>query len=69
MSFYERIYLYQAYCWYYYILQDFVMYYRYTQKWVDLFTEYPGLARHRCGPVHQSDAQPAHGAFPHDEPR
>ena len=43
MSFYERIYLYQAYCWYYYILQDFVMYYRYTQKWVDLFTEYPVL--------------------------
>lgn len=43
MSFYERIYLYQAYCWYYYILQDFVMYYRYTQKWVDLFAEYPSL--------------------------
>ncbi|WP_126247256.1 hypothetical protein [Chitinophaga rhizosphaerae] len=43
MSFYERIYLYQAYCWYYYILQDFVMYYRYTQKWVDLFSEYPAL--------------------------
>ena len=43
MSFYERIYLYQAYCWYYYILQDFVMYYRYTQKWVDLFSEYPRL--------------------------
>lgn len=43
LSFYERIYLYQAYGWYYYILQDFVMYYRYTQKWVDLFTEYPAL--------------------------
>lgn len=45
MSFYERIYLYQAYSWYYYILQDFVMYYRYTQKWVDLFSEYPSLQK------------------------
>ncbi|WP_246269456.1 hypothetical protein [Chitinophaga oryzae] len=43
MSFYEKIYLYQASCWYYYILQDFVMYYRYTQKWVDLFKQYPTL--------------------------
>ncbi|NML37517.1 hypothetical protein HHL17_09975 [Chitinophaga sp. G-6-1-13] len=43
MSFYEKIYLYQASCWYYYILQDFVMYYRYTQKWVDLFKQYPRL--------------------------
>ncbi|KAA2241928.1 hypothetical protein F0L74_18895 [Chitinophaga agrisoli] len=45
MSFYEKIYLYQAYCWYYYILQDFVMYYRYTQKWVNLFKEYPSLLK------------------------
>lgn len=45
MSFYEKIYLYQAYCWYYYILQDFVMYYRYTQKWVNLFNEYPSLLK------------------------
>lgn len=45
MSFYEKIYLYQAYCWYYYILQDFIMYYRYTQKWVNLFKEYPSLLK------------------------
>ncbi|MCK7556904.1 hypothetical protein MKQ70_18540 [Chitinophaga sedimenti] len=45
MSFYEKIYMYQAHCWYYYILQDFAMYYRYTQKWVDLFTEYPSLLK------------------------
>lgn len=45
MSFYEKVYLYQAYSWYYYILQDFIMYYRYTQKWVDLFREYPSLLR------------------------
>ncbi|MGX5817458.1 hypothetical protein ACWKWU_04635 [Chitinophaga lutea] len=43
LSFYERTYLYQAHCWYYFILQDFVMYYRYTQKWVDLFAEYPTM--------------------------
>ncbi len=38
-GFYERMYLYQSYCWYAYIRQDFLMYYRYTQKWVDLFHE------------------------------
>jgi len=43
MSFYEKVYMYQASSWYYYILQDFVMYYRYTQKWVDLFRKYPSL--------------------------
>lgn len=35
--FYERLYLYQSYCWYAFIRQDFLMYYRYTQKWVELF--------------------------------
>jgi hypothetical protein len=38
-GFYERLYLYQSYCWYAFIRQDFLMYYRYTQKWVDLFAE------------------------------
>ena len=38
-DFYQRLYLYQSYCWYAFILQDFLMYYRYTQKWVDLFHE------------------------------
>jgi hypothetical protein len=36
-GFYERLYLYQSYCWYAFIRQDFLQYYRYTQKWVDLF--------------------------------
>jgi len=36
-GFYERLYLYQCYCWYTYIRQDWLMYYRYTSKWVDLF--------------------------------
>lgn len=36
-GFYERLYLYQSYCWYAFIRQDFLLYYRYTQKWVELF--------------------------------
>src|SRR6188508_1189542 len=40
-SFYEKLYLYQSYTWYAFIRQDFLQYYRYTQKWVDLFDEYP----------------------------
>jgi tetratricopeptide (TPR) repeat protein len=41
MQFYEKIYLYQSYCWYGFILQDLLMYYRYTQKWVNLFEKEP----------------------------
>ncbi|HWI90495.1 MAG TPA: hypothetical protein VNT20_04430 [Flavisolibacter sp.] len=40
-DFYQRLYLFQSYCWYAFIMQDFLMYYRYTQKWVDLFEEEP----------------------------
>jgi hypothetical protein len=40
-GFYERLYLYQSFCWYSFIRQDFLMYYRYSQKWVDLFTNEP----------------------------
>jgi tetratricopeptide (TPR) repeat protein len=36
-GFYERLYLYQSMSWYAFIRQDFLMYYRYAQKWVDLF--------------------------------
>ena len=36
-GFYERLYRYQCYCWYGFINQDFLMHYRYAQKWVDLF--------------------------------
>src|SRR5690606_20975952 len=35
--FYEKLYLYQSYCWYAFIRQDYLQYYRYTQKWVELF--------------------------------
>ncbi len=38
-GFYERLYLCQSYCWYAFIRQDFIMYYRYSQKWIDLFDE------------------------------
>lgn len=43
LGFYQKLYLYQAYCWYAFIRQDFLMYYRYTQKWVDLFDEDPEM--------------------------
>lgn len=42
-GFYEKLYLYQSYSWYAFIRQDFLQYYRYAQKWVDLFDEYPGM--------------------------
>lgn len=42
-SFYEQLYLYQSHCWYAFIRQDFLQYYRYTQKWVDLFNNNPEM--------------------------
>lgn len=39
--FYEKLYLYQSYCWTAFIRQDFLQYYRYTQKWVTLFEKEP----------------------------
>ncbi len=39
MDFYERLYYYQAYTWYTFILQDLLGFYRYSQKWVNLFEE------------------------------
>jgi hypothetical protein len=40
-GFYERLYQYQSFTWYAFIRQDFLLYYRYTQKWVDLFEKEP----------------------------
>lgn len=40
-GFYQLLYLYQSYCWYAFIRQDFLMYYRYSKKWVDLFNSNP----------------------------
>lgn len=42
-GFYEKLYLYQSYCWYAFIRLDFLQYYRYCQKWVDLFEKYPEM--------------------------
>jgi tetratricopeptide (TPR) repeat protein len=44
-GFYERMYLYQSYTWYAFIRQDFLQYYRYAQKLVDLFNEQPLMKR------------------------
>jgi hypothetical protein len=48
-GFYEKLYLYQSYCWYAFIRQDFLMYYRYSQKWIDLFEENPLLKEVETG--------------------
>src|SRR4030095_973308 len=48
-GFYERLYLYQSYAWYAFIRQDFLQYYRYTQKWVDLFESEPVMIRVETG--------------------
>ena len=48
-GFFERLYLYQSYSWYAFIRQDFLMYYRYSQKWVDLFHEQPLMKRVETG--------------------
>ena len=40
-GFYEKLYQYQSFCWFTFIRQDFLLYYRYTQKWVDLFEKEP----------------------------
>jgi hypothetical protein len=42
-GFYERLYLYQSYCWYTFIRQDWLLYYRYTVKWVRLFKNEPQM--------------------------
>lgn len=48
-SFYQRLYYYQSYCWYAFIRLDYLMYYRYTQKWVDLFHQEPPMIEIETG--------------------
>jgi len=43
LSFFEKLYLYQSYVWYNYIIQDFLTCYKYANKWVVLFEESPHL--------------------------
>jgi len=40
-GFYQLLYFYQSYCWYAFIRQDFLMYYRYSRKWIELFNREP----------------------------
>src|SRR5690606_12990175 len=42
-GFYEKLYLYQCWCWYAFIRIDFLQYYRYCQKWADLFHDNPAM--------------------------
>ena len=42
-GFYENLYLYQSYSWFAFIGQDFLSYYRYTHRWVDLFDKEPAM--------------------------
>ncbi len=44
-GFYERMYLYQSYTWYAFIRQDFLQYYRFAQRLVNLFEEQPLMKR------------------------
>ncbi|MDA3893729.1 MAG: hypothetical protein PF517_18860 [Salinivirgaceae bacterium] len=41
LGFMEKLYLYKSHVWYYLIIQDFLMVYRYSLKWVELFKENP----------------------------
>lgn len=45
LDFYQKLYLYQSHVWYNFMIQDFPNNYRYAQKWVDLFREYPAKIR------------------------
>lgn len=43
LGFREKLWLYNAYLWYSFLLQDFKNCYRYARKWVDLFHQYPNM--------------------------
>jgi hypothetical protein len=44
-GFYESLYLFQCYSWFTFIGQDFLSYYRYTHRWVELFDREPDMIR------------------------
>lgn len=48
-GFYEQLYLYQGYCWYSFIKQNFVQYYRWSSKWIDLFSTHPHMREVETG--------------------
>jgi len=44
-GFYEKLYLHQCYAWYGFILQDFLLYYKSCQRWVDIFDKEPFMKK------------------------
>ncbi len=48
-GFYEKLFLYQSLSWYAYIKLDFLKYYRYSKKWVDIFEQEPMMMRVETG--------------------
>jgi tetratricopeptide (TPR) repeat protein len=48
-GFYEQLYLYQSYSTFAFIRQDFLQYYRYSQKWATLFSSNPLMIRVETG--------------------
>ena len=45
MGFKEKLFLYKAYLWYSFIIQDFLSCYKYAKKWVGLFDENPEMKK------------------------
>lgn len=45
-NFYAQLYAFQSYCWYGFIRQDFLLYYRYASKWAALFERFPQMQQH-----------------------
>jgi hypothetical protein len=45
MGFKEKLFLYKAYLWYSFIIQDFLSCYKYAKKWVSLFDENPEMKK------------------------
>lgn len=43
LNFSSKLYLFQSHVWYYLIIQDFKMSYRYAQKWVDIYDDFPHM--------------------------
>ena len=48
-GFYEKLFLYQSLSWYAYIKLDFLKYYRYSKKWVEIFEDEPLMKRVETG--------------------
>jgi len=45
LGFREKLWLYQSYLWYSFLVQDFLACYKYSRKWVDLFYENPEMMK------------------------